>query len=116
MKTEFQLKNYSLEERIGEYFQKKIDKLDKFLPHDAFVLVGVEKNQGIQSGPNLFRVTMNIQSSLGNFFSEEKSPSPQVSFDKTYKEIVKMIKDKKGKSQNLLRRAGDNIKNFFIQK
>lgn len=114
MNIDFQTKNCELVPEFREYIARKLSGLTKFYHQDTTrIFVDIEQNPAVQSGPELFRVGIKIDSPEGSIFTEEKESDMRRAFDKAHKEIVRMVKTERGKSQNLARRAGAKIKSLF---
>jgi ribosome-associated translation inhibitor RaiA len=112
----FQTRNMDVSQKLRDIMANRLYGLSKFLSTDAQVFVSVEKTRASQSGDDLFYVSLNIEDGSERYFTEEYADDVRNSFDQSYREIFRIIRDERGRSRNLARRAGARLKKLFRRK
>ena len=112
----FQTRNLELDQDMRDVIANRLYGLSKFLTPDAQIFVSVEKTRASHNGDDLYYISLNVEDGAHRYFTEEYSEAVRSSLDQSYQEIFRIIRDERGKSQSLARRAGSRLKKLFRRK
>ena len=109
----FQSRNLDLNEDSKRMMAQRMYGLDKFFSVYAKAFVNVEKTRASHHGHDLYYTSIHIEDGQARYFTEDYKESVRKSFDHSYGEIFRIIRDERSKSRTLTRKAGKVIKNIF---
>jgi len=109
----FQARNIELDPHLKDHMANRMYGLNKFFSPYTKSFIDVEKTRSSKNGSDLFYTSISIQDGKFQYFTEDYQDGPRKSFDHTYGEIYRTIRNDRSKSRNLARRAGSAIKRLF---
>lgn len=109
----FQARNLALDLSSKEAMANRIYGLDKFFTIHAKCFIDVEKTRASHNGHDLYYTAIHIEDGAHRYFTEDYQDSVRKSFDHSYGEIFRIIRDDRSKSRRLARKAGSALKKIF---
>jgi ribosome-associated translation inhibitor RaiA len=113
MNTSFQARNIELNQEMKTMMVSKVEGLNKFFSPDTQVFIDVEKTRSSQNGDDLYYTSVTVVDGKERYFSEEHEENIRKSFDVTYQEIFRMVRDERSRTRRLARKAGASLKKLF---
>ncbi len=105
-----------LTEAIKDYATKKLEPLEKLMPHDAYVHVELGKPSAHhKAGPDVFLAEIALDTNGQTYFARVTESDLYAGIDRVTAEITETVKQGKGRRQTLMRRGRMMLKQL-IQK
>ena len=105
MKIRYFCKNVKIDNRMGDYIQKRLSSLDKLLDKILNAVVEIDMDK-----KGKFRVEVMVRTPHDLYRAEETTRSIEGSIDIVSSELKVQIKKNKGKRETLIRRGRISIK------
>jgi ribosomal subunit interface protein len=117
-KINIKTKDLELTNEIREKINEKITHIEKFLnpTDDQEIIADVEVGKNFDSHKqkgDVFRAEINLRTNGEMFRADSKTFDIIVAIDEVAAEIVKQIRRKKGRNNDLMRRGGKAIKKML---
>ena len=115
MRINIKKTNYEMPEMVGEYVEKKLAAIEKFLDEsegEAICDAELEHKYAQRHG-RVFRAEINLNVH-GEFFRvEAKEESMNAAIDAVHDEILRRLRKSKTKFMSRIRRGGEKIKKML---
>jgi ribosomal subunit interface protein len=117
MNINIKTQNTSLTPAIGDYINKRMNSVGKFLMDKGasanFFVQIAKTTEHHRAGNNLFSTEVNISAGEKHVRAEAFDADLYASIDKVRDELVRELTSQKDKKLTLLRRGGQRIKNLL---
>jgi len=117
MKINITGKNIEITSAINDYVLKKLEGVDKFLGYeknndDVILKVELERTTAHHKEGEIFKAEINLHVHGENISVNAEQEDLYQAIDVVKDEVKRVLEDRKGKRQSLLRRGGRKIKDF----
>lgn len=112
----FRSKNIELQPEHENFMARRLENLGKFFSPHVHIYVDVNQTRGGHLGSHLFYVSIHIEDGKTVYFADEYEENFQKSFNKTFGDIFRIIRNDRSKSRRLLKTTGRGFKKIFKNK
>ena len=107
--------NMDLTPAIEEYVNNRLDRIEKFIKEgeSANIYVEVGKTTHHHKKGDLYKAEFNIEIAGRKFFTESEKEDLYSAIDDAKEEIVKIIINKKDKTETLFKRGASSVKKMM---
>ncbi len=107
--------NIHLSDELRDYFDKKIDRLNKFFNEQSEVIINADigKSSEHHKSGDIFRAEIHIRAEGKEYYAVSEKEDLYSAIDDVKDEVVREMTSKRKKTLRLLRRGGAQIKNIL---
>ena len=114
MQIFFHTKEVDLEDKEKEYMEEKLHKIaKKFFSPDLQFFISLEKTRGDLHGDDLYETSIKAEDMGKVYFAEDRGDTVLKSFDEAHKDFIRIVRRDRGKTREILKRAGRKIKSLL---
>lgn len=109
----FQTQNIEVNQFNRDAMAQKMYSVERLLSPYAKGYIDIQKTRASHNGKDLYSVSITIEDGKHHYFAQEYHEEVKTTFDRTFADIARQVKDDKSKSRTLARKAGASLKRLF---